>query len=112
MAAGAERKLCNHVRVNAKAFRKKETMEEIMMLKRKKVLAVLLAATTCIAMLAGCGGSSGGGQTQASGGGAEGGTEVSGPDTYSMIDNFDVTTLDYVYNNKSSNGDYTCNFIE
>ena len=35
-----------------------------------------------------------------------------GPDTYSMIDNFDVTTLDYVYNNKSSNGDYTSNFIE
>ena len=34
------------------------------------------------------------------------------PDTYSMIDNFDITTLDYVYNNKSSNGDYTCNFIE
>ena len=35
-----------------------------------------------------------------------------GPDTYNMIDNFDVTTLDYVYNNKSSNGDYTSNFIE
>ncbi len=34
------------------------------------------------------------------------------PDTYSMIDSFDITTLDYVYNNKSSNGDYTCNFIE
>ena len=33
-------------------------------------------------------------------------------DTYSMIDNFDITTLDYVYNNKSSNGDYTSNFIE
>lgn len=32
--------------------------------------------------------------------------------SYSMIDNFDVTTLDYVYNNKSSNGDYTSNFIE
>ena len=35
-----------------------------------------------------------------------------GPDTYSMIDGFDITTLDYVYNNKSSNGDYTSNFIE
>ena len=35
-----------------------------------------------------------------------------GPDTFSMIDNFDITTLDYVYNNKSSNGDYTSNFIE
>ena len=33
-------------------------------------------------------------------------------DTYSMIDNFDITTLDYVFNNKSSNGDYTSNFIE
>jgi len=31
---------------------------------------------------------------------------------YSMITNFDVDTLDYVYNNKSSNGDYTSNFIE
>lgn len=29
-----------------------------------------------------------------------------------MIANFDITTLDYVYNNKSSNGDYTCNFVE
>ncbi len=35
-----------------------------------------------------------------------------GPDTYSMLDGFDITTLDYVYNNKSSNGDYTSNFIE
>ena len=35
-----------------------------------------------------------------------------GPDTFSMIDNFDITTLDYVYNNKSSNGDYLSNFIE
>ena len=33
-------------------------------------------------------------------------------DTYSMIANFDITTLDYVYNNKSSNGDYLSNFIE
>ncbi len=32
--------------------------------------------------------------------------------SYSMIDTFDITTLDYVYNNKSSNGDYTSNFIE
>ena len=38
--------------------------------------------------------------------------EETAPDTYSMIDNFDVTTLDYVYNNKSSNGDYLSNFIE
>ncbi|MCR5566986.1 MAG: hypothetical protein K6F61_09040 [Clostridiales bacterium] len=38
--------------------------------------------------------------------------EEAAPDTYSMIDNFDITTLDYVYNNKSSNGDYTSNFIE
>ena len=38
--------------------------------------------------------------------------EETAPDTYSMIDNFDVTTLDYVYNNTSSNGDYLSNFIE
>ncbi|MCR5067803.1 MAG: peptide ABC transporter substrate-binding protein [Erysipelotrichaceae bacterium] len=33
-------------------------------------------------------------------------------DTYSMIDAFDITTFDYVFNNKSSNGDYLSNFIE
>ena len=38
--------------------------------------------------------------------------EDEGVDTYTMIDSFDITTLDYVYNNKSSNGDYTSNFIE
>ena len=38
--------------------------------------------------------------------------EYTGPDSFSMIDSFDITTLDYVYNNKSSNGDYTSNFIE
>ena len=38
--------------------------------------------------------------------------DYTGPDSYSMIDNFDITTLDYVFNNKSSNGDYTSNFIE
>ena len=70
-------------------------------------------------MLAGCGGSASSGGS-ASGGSTSGGstsgggaqTTTVGTDTYSMIDNFDVTTLDYVYNNKSSNGDYTCNFIE
>ena len=40
------------------------------------------------------------------------GKKSSANDTYSMIDGFDITTLDYVYNNKSSNGDYTSNFIE
>ena len=40
------------------------------------------------------------------------GAFAAGTDTYSMIDNFDITTLDYLYNNKSSNGDYTSNFIE
>lgn len=38
--------------------------------------------------------------------------EYTGPDTFSMIANFDITTLDYVYNNKSSNGDYVNNFLE
>lgn len=38
--------------------------------------------------------------------------EHTGPDTFSMIANFDITTLDYVYNNKSSNGDYVNNFVE
>lgn len=38
--------------------------------------------------------------------------EYTGPDTFSMIADFDITTLDYVYNNKSSNGDYVNNFVE
>ena len=38
--------------------------------------------------------------------------EYTGPDTFSMIANFDISTLDYVYNNKSSNGDYVNNFVE
>lgn len=38
--------------------------------------------------------------------------EYTCPDTFSMIANFDITTLDYVYNNKSSNGDYVNNFVE
>jgi oligopeptide transport system substrate-binding protein len=96
------------------------------MIKSRKLLAALMAATMCAGLLAGCGGGSSsgtpaaepaaeGGETAAP---AEGGAEeaeaveYTGPDTYSMIDNFDVTTLDYVYNNKSSNGDYTSNFIE
>lgn len=33
-------------------------------------------------------------------------------DTYSMIEAFDITSLDYLFTNKSSNGDYTNNFIE
>jgi len=90
------------------------------MIKSRKLLAALLAATMCAGLLAGCGG--GGSTTPAEKPAEQTGTEegageaevvdYNGPDTYSMIDNFDVTTLDYVYNNKSSNGDYTCNFIE
>lgn len=38
--------------------------------------------------------------------------EYTGPDTFSMIEKFDITTLDYVYNNRSSNGDYVNNFVE
>lgn len=43
---------------------------------------------------------------------AEPAEEYTGPDTFSMIANFDITTLDYVYNNKSSNADYVNNFVE
>ena len=60
----------------------------------KKILSLVLA----LALLLGC-------MSFAS-------AEEATTDTYSMIDSFDITTLDYVYNNKSSNGDYTSNFIE
>ncbi len=100
---------------------------------KKKLLSSLLAGATCVAMLAGCGGGAAsssapastaastaeaaastadGAEAPAGGETATGGEVITGTDTYSMIDPFDVTTLDYVYNNKSSNGDYTSNFIE
>ncbi|MCQ2427595.1 MAG: peptide ABC transporter substrate-binding protein, partial [Clostridia bacterium] len=60
----------------------------------KKVVSFLLAALMLVACFAGCA------------------KEEQKEMTYSMIDMFDITTLDYVYNNKSSNGDYTNNFIE
>ena len=49
--------------------------------------------------------------------GCTGGKTPSGEPTveennYSMIATFDLTTFDYVYNNKSSNGDYLMNFTE
>lgn len=69
----------------------------------KKLLVVLMA----LLMLAGCGSNA---NTDAPAAGeTTGRTEV---DTFTMIEGFDISTLDYVYNNKSSNGDYTSNFIE
>ena len=65
----------------------------------KKLLTVLMA----LLVLVGCAG----GNTEAPV--SDERVEV---DSYSMIDGFDITTLDYVFNNKSSNGDYTSNFIE
>jgi oligopeptide transport system substrate-binding protein len=58
----------------------------------KKVLSVVMAVVMLAVCLVSCG--------------------KKAPDTYSMIEMFDITTLDYVFNNKSSNGDYTSNFIE
>ena len=79
-------------------------MQFFIIQERKKRMKKLLVLLLALLMLAGCanGGNNGGNQE-------EGRKEV---DTYSMIDQFDITTLDYVFNNKSSNGDYTSNFIE
>ncbi|MBR0461699.1 MAG: hypothetical protein IJJ00_03175 [Erysipelotrichaceae bacterium] len=65
----------------------------------KKLLVALLA----LLLLVGCTGGKGG-----NGGNEEEGTV----DTFAMITSFDITTLDYVFNNKSSNGDYLSNCIE
>ncbi|MBQ0036495.1 MAG: hypothetical protein KBT35_06220 [Firmicutes bacterium] len=70
----------------------------------KKLLVVLLA----LLMLVGCG-NTGTDTPETPATDDTGKTEV---DTYTMIESFDISTLDYVYNNKSSNGDYTSNFIE
>lgn len=69
----------------------------------KRILAVLLVAVMLLVCFAACGK-----QTTPDNPGKEEKKEV----TYSMIQTFDITTLDYVFNNKSSNGDYTSNFIE
>ena len=61
----------------------------------KKILAFTLAAVMLLLCFTACGKKNQGDEV-----------------TYSMIDTFNITTLDYVYNNKSSNGDYTSNFIE
>lgn len=63
----------------------------------KKVLALLLCLLT-LTTIVGCGNKE-----------EEKKFDVT---SFSMIDTFDITNLDYVYNNKSSNGDYTSNFIE
>lgn len=59
----------------------------------KKVISVILAVMMLALCLASCG-------------------KKFDVTTYSMIDTFDIGTLDYVFNNKSSNGDYLSNFIE
>ena len=60
----------------------------------KKIISVMLAVIMLAFCFTGCG------------------QQTVKDATYSMIDTFDITTLDYVFNNKSSNGDYTSNFIE
>ena len=70
-------------------------------------LLALVMALAMVFSLAACGNS-----TPAAPADSAPAAATASTDTYSMIDNFDITTLDYVYNNKSSNGDYTNNFIE
>lgn len=67
------------------------------MKKFTKLMSLLLAVAMMLTLAAVC---------------ASGEDAVEYTDTFSMLYNFDITTLDYVYNNKSSNGDFTSNFIE
>ena len=91
------------------------------MSKNLKQLLALVMAVAMVMGLAACGSSSAPAATAAPAAPAAeapaaeapaAAPAAAAPDTFSMIDNFDITTLDYVYNNKSSNGDYTSNFIE
>ena len=90
------------------------------MSKNLKQLLALVMAVAMVLGLAACGSSSAPAATAAPAAPAAEApaaeapaaeTAAAAPDTFSMIDNFDITTLDYVYNNKSSNGDYTSNLI-
>ncbi len=67
------------------------------MKKFTKLMSLLLAVAMMLTLAAVC---------------ASGEDAVEYTDTFSMLYSFDITTLDYVYNNKSSNGDFTSNFIE
>ena len=77
----------------------------------KRYLAMLLAVLMAFTAAA-CGSNAAPAADGSAAGEPADASAYAGPDTFSMLDNFDVTTLDYVYNNKSSNGDYTSNFIE
>ena len=70
----------------------------------KKVLAIVLALTFVL-LLASCGGKTPTEPVTPD----EGKTTV---DTYSMLYEFNITTLDYLYDNHSTNGDFTSNFTE
>ena len=76
----------------------------------KKIISVILAAAMLLICFTAC--AKNNTASNSSSGNSNGSQGSANTDTYSMIDTFDVTTLDYVFNNKSANGDYLSNFIE
>lgn len=78
----------------------------------KKIISVILAAAMLLICFTACAKNSGNTTTTSNSTSDSGQQEGNKEQTYSMIDTFDVTTLDYVFNNKSANGDYLSNFIE
>ena len=85
----------------------------------KKVLALILALTFVL-LMASCGGkqptntdtTAPNDTTPADTTAAQDVEERATVDTYSLLYSFNITTLDYLYDNHSTNGDFTSNFTE
>ena len=77
------------------------------MRKVSKALALLLACVMVFG-LAACGGKS----NNSSNNNNVAPAERKEVDSYSMLYAFNITTLDYLYDNHSTNGDFTSNFTE
>ena len=81
----------------------------------KKILAIVLALTFVL-LMASCGGKTTPSDNSTTPANPTDATPVADDkttvDSYSMLYEFNITTLDYLYDNHSTNGDFTSNFTE